>query len=683
MELDESPATQSNLLSVLQRNPATLGTVDHEFGIFGAAISPDGKLMAIGDDIGNVVVYDAATRRPLGQPYRIESGIIQNVRFSPDGDTLAVSFMDRSVPELSGVFDLIDPRSGERRLRLRLPPLQRARALRLQRRRVPAERPRPPRAAVHGASPDGPASPMYLVDGETGALKDRLQVGRYASHFYATETADSRHVFVTSLRDNRTWEIDPEPLSVVRSWPVGDYAGAVSPDGRVFALGSESGAVRLLDLGSGRIRPLTGGHDGRMFRMRFTPDGRTLVTAGRDGQVLAWDVERGTVAQRFAGHSGAIDGLDLTRDGRTLITGSVDRRAVLWDLAGDRRLDRRFPVGRRFKPEFTPRGIAVSPDGRTLAVTHDDGAVDLIDTSTLRRRRVLRALDATAVSVDFSPDGRLLAVTGLGGRITLWNARTLARAGELEGMRADSPALAFSPDGKLLAAAEADPDGPFLPRPLRVWDVRTRTLTAFRGQSALGSVAFSPDGELIAAAAGRLGHPHAQRGYRPPRQAARHGRGPRTPSRSRRTASCSSSGSTTAAGSCSPRTAGSRSAVRSRVTPGASRPPSSHATVARSSPPPPTGPRCSGTSRPRGRSDRRSSSRRARSRRPRSAPTARVCSRSPPVATASASSCHGRPGSATPASSRAASSLPPSGRKRCLPGPIRPSARAPDAGYRQ
>jgi hypothetical protein len=43
VELDESPATQSNLLSVLQRNPATLGAVDHDFGIFGAAISPDGS----------------------------------------------------------------------------------------------------------------------------------------------------------------------------------------------------------------------------------------------------------------------------------------------------------------------------------------------------------------------------------------------------------------------------------------------------------------------------------------------------------------------------------------------------------------------------------------------------------------------------------------------------------------
>jgi WD40 repeat protein len=129
----------------------------------------------------------------------------------------------------------------------------------------------------------------------------------------------------------------------------------------------------------------------------------------------------------------------------------------------------------------------------------------LIDTVTLRRRRSFRAMEAAAFAVAFSPDGRLLAVAGGEGRITLWNARTLARVGELEGMTGIPPYVAFSPDGKLLAAAEAHPDGPFVPAPLRVWDVQSQTLTAFGGRSALGSVAFSPGGQLIAAAAGTLG----------------------------------------------------------------------------------------------------------------------------------------------------------------------------------
>ena len=120
----------------------------------------------------------------------------------------------------------------------------------------------------------------------------------------------------------------------------------------------------------------------------------------------------------------------------------------------------------------------------------------------------MRAIDGHAASVDFSPDGRLLAVTGEGGQVTLWNAQTLAPAGELDGLQRVPQAVAFSPDGKLIAAAEAQVSAEALggePQPLRVWDVRRRTLTAFRGRTSANLIAFSPDGELIAAAATQRG----------------------------------------------------------------------------------------------------------------------------------------------------------------------------------
>ena len=124
----------------------------------------------------------------------------------------------------------------------------------------------------------------------------------------------------------------------------------------------------------------------------------------------------------------------------------------MWDLAGDRRLIRPFDAGRPFATDDGDRypvELALSPDGRTLARTHDDGTVDLIDTRTLRRRGIVRALRGFAAAVDFSPDGRLLAVSGEGGQVTLWDARTLRSAGpELTGLRTTSQALAFSPDGE-------------------------------------------------------------------------------------------------------------------------------------------------------------------------------------------------------------------------------------------
>ena len=220
-------------------------------------------------------------------------------------------------------------------------------------------------------------------------------------------------MFVTSEQQDETVMIDSERLRRVRRWPVGDAAGSVSPDGRLFALGSSRGEVRVLDLRSGRVRRFTGGKAAAVSRLAFTPDRRTLVTSHDDGQLLVWDVARGELRERLRGHDrGHVWGLQISADGRTLYSAGEDERALVWDLAGDRRLIRPFDAGPPFlvdPGDRSPRGIAVSPDGRTVAVTQTDGSVDLIDAQTLRPRRSVHALDGFAAAVAFSPDGQLLA----------------------------------------------------------------------------------------------------------------------------------------------------------------------------------------------------------------------------------------------------------------------------------
>ena len=258
MELDESPATLGSLLSVLLRNSAAIGVLNYGWPMYGAALSPDGKLMATGDERGAVNVYDAATRRPVGPPYVIEGGLVQNVRFTPDGASIVVSSMDPQNRDHNGVVDVIDARTLKRTLRIRVPPLPGPPNFVYPDVVFPPSGPDLLVRLVHGSGPAGPVGPVYRVDGRTGDVTDRLAVGQHASDFYASWTADRERFFLTSLRDDRTWELDPEPLRVVRSWPVGDLAGAVSPDGRVFALGSEAGRVRLLDLDSGQTRSFDG-----------------------------------------------------------------------------------------------------------------------------------------------------------------------------------------------------------------------------------------------------------------------------------------------------------------------------------------------------------------------------------------------------------------------------------------
>lgn len=66
---------------------------------------------------------------------------------------------------------------------------------------------------------------------------------------------------------------------------------AYSPDGRLFALGCEDGAVILHDRGRGRE---VGRYDwkvGRVVSVAFAPDGMTAAVGGEGGRVALWDVD--------------------------------------------------------------------------------------------------------------------------------------------------------------------------------------------------------------------------------------------------------------------------------------------------------------------------------------------------------------------------------------------------------
>lgn len=103
------------------------------------------------------------------------------------------------------------------------------------------------------------------------------------------------------------------------------------------------------------------------------------------------------------------------------------------------------------------KGIAIAPDGNTLASGRFDSSTQLWD---IRARKKLRTVSYSEISndcIEFSPDGRLLAIGGEHyPRIALWDVRTGQLERLLEGHSHGITDLAFAPDGATLASGSLD-----------------------------------------------------------------------------------------------------------------------------------------------------------------------------------------------------------------------------------
>lgn len=196
----------------------------------------------------------------------------------------------------------------------------------------------------------------------------------------------------------------------------------------------------------------------------------------------------------------------------------------LWSVATGR-LKARIPVTNApLETDFV--SVAFAPDGKTLAIVggsagvrrapgsvtylKNKGEVKLWDTQTGKLRRTLSGLPTSGTAAAFSPDGGTLAVSHEFGPLTLLDVRTGRILRSLQGQvtgrhggdsmgPVDVHALVYSPDGGMVAGAAY--------RNVQLWDARTGS---FRGSSNLlnppmyvgdqyvGQISFSPDSRMLA-----------------------------------------------------------------------------------------------------------------------------------------------------------------------------------------
>ena len=145
-----------------------------------------------------------------------------------------------------------------------------------------------------------------------------------------------------------------------------------------------------------------------------------------------------------------------------------------------------------------PTSMAISPDGKTLAVGSRFDFIRLFNVKTWAQHALLTAQGSTD-ALAFSPDGRLIAGGGEDWVVRIWDTHTGKIVESINGHTGPVTGLAFTPDGATLISASHDGTIRFskfgIAEPIR----RLANSDSTDEHVAIDGIALSRDGKTLAA----------------------------------------------------------------------------------------------------------------------------------------------------------------------------------------
>lgn len=183
---------------------------------------------------------------------------------------------------------------------------------------------------------------------------------------------------------------------------------ALSPDGALLAVTGFDQKLRAYRTDT--LSPVKVVHLGTSFphALCFSPDGRHVASGGK--ALVLVDTATWKKGVTLKGHRHEIQGAAFSPDGARVYTGSgngytpSDWTARAWDAATGAALW-------KWKAAHMVFAVAVSPDGRSVAVGDSAGAVTLLDAET-GLPRWTTAAGAWVYRLRFTPDGTSVLASG-------------------------------------------------------------------------------------------------------------------------------------------------------------------------------------------------------------------------------------------------------------------------------
>jgi hypothetical protein len=336
----DASAAERNVVIAVDRTASTV--------IRKLRVSPNGKLLALGDEEGLIRIVSLETLEVVAT-FRAHIGRISDLDFKPDSRILLSAGRDGSIR----FWDLENLRENARPLKELKAPRSIPYSARFnsdfpdrlvlmgdREGRLVAWDTRRDHIITNAKFHHGPVLSVayqpagkgtFLSGGGDGQLKIRLPEGKrltVQTHngpmFQASYSATGRRVYTVGAdRTVKLWDVaqldqqHARPQTIMSGHLKYVLAADMSLDERMLATGGGDKALNLWDVGAGRLVGRMQGHTSDIEAIAFFPNGRFIASASEDRSVRIWSVDNQEELARLSFQKSGVKYTGVTFDNRT------------------------------------------------------------------------------------------------------------------------------------------------------------------------------------------------------------------------------------------------------------------------------------------------------------------------------------------------------------------------------